>query len=708
MGVNMLSLGIRFYAVNEASGTVSKLKGELAGLDASLASSSKFANNMGFAQAAIGGAGLFMVRGMAAAVKEGAAFHFMMRSVEAITETTTQQMDVLYKKAIKVGADTIFDPADVASAMRFMAMAGQAPKLIEQSIAAATNMAGATMTALGGRGGSADIMTSALKAFGWSGERSNEMADVLTAASTKANVQLTDLGNSIRYVAATSRNLNIPMQDTVGMLMTLGNAGIQGSMAGTALENMYRYLANSVSDFASANAKASWAQMGLSKKDLVDAQGNLLPILDIITMISERIQGMGTVDTQNIFKNIFGVRGQRGAATVLRNLSEAKNFTGMLRDESQIGGGAERKMNMMMDSLGGALDKWKSNIEGFNASYAKVLEGPLMTFFKVITEALGRLTTFMETPLGGVLTKSISTGILLATTGIVVSLAKKGLAFALNTGNFKKDLPWMGVQNAAKYAAQTSVASSTLASSPYILGNTGYRINPGGGKTYTKNGRTMSSGLGMTDVNGREVTPGRGGTLWAVNSAGRKVRIPNSTATFSHSQGLNIVGRRAPVPALVNIRRFTPAPPAATMRTGFAALASRMGPIFGGILTALGPISAGLMVLGMVIPPLVALFSKNKEAIAENTAELKKINSVTPGQTEKLMLLSQYRIADIMLAYSKISTRLLLEGNGDLKALAALTAQGNVDANLALLLGQLNNQIGPAKIGANVFVNPIK
>lgn len=58
------------------------------------------------------------------------------------------------------------------------------------------------------------------------------------------------------------------------MIGTLGNAGIQGSMAGTSIRNMADYLTQSITNPNFKGAKAL-AKLGLGKQDFVDANGDL-------------------------------------------------------------------------------------------------------------------------------------------------------------------------------------------------------------------------------------------------------------------------------------------------------------------------------------------------------------------------------------------------------------------------------------------------
>ncbi len=423
-----IALGVRFYLKDQFSKPVRNMRTAMAGYRGEFQAFQENLRSARNVALGVAAAGAMATRGLYSAAMEGAEFLYIMKGVEAITEGTNQQMETLNSQAIKLGRATMFMPEQIASGMRFMAMAGQSATVIDQTIEAFTNLAGATMTPLGGKMGAADIGTNALKAFGWEAARSAEMSDILVAATTNANVSLLDLGNSIRYVSATSRNLQIPVQETIGLLMSLGNAGIQSSMAGTALENMYRYLARSLTGNASKKAREAWESMGIGRTDVTTAAGRFKPMVEILGMMNAAMEGMDPIEVQAIFRNIFGVRGVRGAATIARNLKEAGGFVGMLSDSSKIGGTAAEKMKIMMDSLKGSSDQLISAWKGVKVAFADATGKWLIPLMNGLKKIFIIITDIIKTPFGGFLA-SVTFAVVALTT-VVASLAAAFLTVA--------------------------------------------------------------------------------------------------------------------------------------------------------------------------------------------------------------------------------------------------------------------------------------
>ena len=180
-----------------------------------------------------------MAAGVADMISYGIEFVDTMTTVEAITEATTVQMTALKDVAMDLGAQTMFSSQDITSGMKYLAMAGNTAEEIKGMIRGATYAAGATGMALGGKGGAADVITNVMRTFQLSGEKAaNWVGDVMTKATLSANISMQDLAASIRYAAADMTNLGYTLPEVSAAIGTLGNMGIQGSMAGTALANM--------------------------------------------------------------------------------------------------------------------------------------------------------------------------------------------------------------------------------------------------------------------------------------------------------------------------------------------------------------------------------------------------------------------------------------------------------------------------------------
>ena len=99
---------------------------------------------------------------------------------------------------------------------------------------------------LSGNTTTSDIVTDALTAFGLSAADSGHFADVLAAASSNANTNVSMMGETFKYCAPVAGSLGFSCEDTAQAIGLMANSGIKGSQSGTALRAIMTALAGDV------------------------------------------------------------------------------------------------------------------------------------------------------------------------------------------------------------------------------------------------------------------------------------------------------------------------------------------------------------------------------------------------------------------------------------------------------------------------------
>lgn len=289
---------------------------------------------------------------------------------------------------------------DIASGMKYLAMAGNDANQIQQMISGAAMMANATGMELGGKGGTADLLTNIMRTFKLEGQNAaNVVGDQLTKAAMSSNVSMADLAESIKYSAASMVTLRQQLPQVAAMIGTLGNAGIQGSMAGTSIRNMADYLTQSLTNPNFKGAKAL-ARLGLSKQDFVDANGDLQDFAIILGKIEEATRGLSTIDQNAVFKSIFGVRGMRAAVAIMRDTEGYFELLNKIQNNSA--GFAEEVVGKRMETLAGKIDIVQSAAENLMTTFSEALgKNPIITgFLDMLGWAISQLRDLMATPFG--------------------------------------------------------------------------------------------------------------------------------------------------------------------------------------------------------------------------------------------------------------------------------------------------------------------
>ena len=177
---------------------------------------------------AIGGVGT-------AAVKTAADFDTAMSQVAAVSGATGEDFDKLRAKAREMGSKTKFSASEAAEAMNYMAMAGWKTEDMLDGIEGIMNLAAASGEDLAT---TSDIVTDALTAFGLSAKDSGHFADILAAASSNANTNVSMMGETFKYCAPIAGAMGYSAEDTAQAIGLMANSGIKGSQAGTALRTI--------------------------------------------------------------------------------------------------------------------------------------------------------------------------------------------------------------------------------------------------------------------------------------------------------------------------------------------------------------------------------------------------------------------------------------------------------------------------------------
>ena len=167
-----------------------------------------------------------------AAVKTTMSFDDSMAKVASISGATGDELQSLRDKAKEMGESTKFSASEAADAMQYMAMAGWKTEDMLDGISGIMNLAAASGEDLAT---TSDIVTDALTAFGLTAEDSGHFADILAAASSNANTNVSMMGETFKYVAPVCGALGYSADDASLAIGLMANSGIKASDAGTAL-----------------------------------------------------------------------------------------------------------------------------------------------------------------------------------------------------------------------------------------------------------------------------------------------------------------------------------------------------------------------------------------------------------------------------------------------------------------------------------------
>lgn len=327
--------------------------------------------------------------GMAEAYQYSAKVQDTIFMASKIAGATAEQQTEMMQLAQAVNAVTPLTAADIASGQRYLAMAGNTVEQIKDMTGPAAKLASILGQPFGGKGGVADLMTNIMSMYVIPSQQATKVTDDLYTAVTNANMSLTDLAQAITYAGADMANAGYDLRQTAAAIGVLGDMGIQGSSAGTALANMIRYLQLSLADQKKKGFSAL-TSLGLSPQDFFDAEGNLIRLDKVYRKFGEALMNKPLLERTKAFYNIFGVRGTRDISNQIRNMmSGSDKMTKILEQYDKNSGIVEQVTEERLKTPQGIIEAFKSNFENLVVNIGSTLAdvfNPILTVFTKISQ----------------------------------------------------------------------------------------------------------------------------------------------------------------------------------------------------------------------------------------------------------------------------------------------------------------------------------
>lgn len=305
-------------------------------------------------------------------------FDVDMSKVQAITRLSkeSRELAALRAQARELGANTAFTAGEAAQGQGFLAMAGFTPKAIRDAMPGVLDIAKAGGVEIAA---AADIGSNILTGFKLPANQMTRLGDVMVGTFTRANVDLQMLGETMKYVGPVAAGLGVDLETASAMAGKLGDAGIQGSMGGTAIRAILGRL-------ASPPKAANDALAALNVKT-ADAAGNLRSLPDILDELYKKTSKMGDATRSGYFKAIAGEEAF-AALTVLTEQAGSGKLQELIATLKQTQGEAGKVAKVMADNAIGDLDNLTSAWDDVGIQMMETENGPLRGLIQRVTEII--------------------------------------------------------------------------------------------------------------------------------------------------------------------------------------------------------------------------------------------------------------------------------------------------------------------------------
>ena len=318
-----------------------------------------------------------------AAVKTAADFDSAMSRVAAVSGATGSDFDKLRDKAREMGAKTKFSATEAADAMNYMAMAGWKTEDMLSGIEGVMYLAAASGEDLAT---TSDIVTDALTAFGLTAQDSGHFADVLAAASSNANTNVSMMGETFKYCAPIAGSLGFSVEDTAEAIGLMANAGIKSTQAGTSLRTIMTNLSGEVKICGDSIGEVTIATS--------NADGSMRDLSDILADCRIAFAGLSESEKAAAAESLVGKNAMSGFLALMNaGEGDINKLSGAI---DNCDGAAQNMADTMNDNLEGQLTILKSALEELALSFGQLLIPALREVVQWLQGFIGFLNSLPE------------------------------------------------------------------------------------------------------------------------------------------------------------------------------------------------------------------------------------------------------------------------------------------------------------------------
>jgi TP901 family phage tail tape measure protein len=322
----------------------------------------------------------------------------------------TDAFKELEDAARQLGATTEFTAAQAAQGLEEYAKAGidsaSAMGLLAGTAELATN-AGIEL------GQAADFSLTALDAFGMRSKNAAETVanlarvnDTLTAVVTSAKLDMEDFNETLKFTGPVAADVGASLEDMAAVTGLVAKAGIKGSLAGTALKNMYLGLAKQT-------PKATKVLKDLGVDAVDPLTGDVRDALSVLQDFARATEDMGNAQRLAAIDTVFGRRSISAVSKVMalgsdeidnyrKSLDEAKGSSSEMAGE--IRKSLENKLKTLKSAaielgfkfLEAFKEDGKSGIETLTAAIRKFDAKPIIEGMKQALKIIKEVFNFIK------------------------------------------------------------------------------------------------------------------------------------------------------------------------------------------------------------------------------------------------------------------------------------------------------------------------
>lgn len=285
----------------------------------------------------------------------------------AVLGTTADKMGRLTDSAIELGRKTQYTASEVTGLQTELAKLGFVePEILsmQESVLKFAAAVGTDLPSAAARAGAT------MRGFGLTAEETGRMLEVMAVSTSKSALSFNYLDSTLGKLVPVTKAYGFTTRDTIALLGTLANAGIDASSAGTALRRVFAELANEDSKLNKA--------LGKQPKTMEELVAGLQRL---------KAGGMGV-------KESFDLVGKYAGAAFAALVNGAEDCNTLYQELGNTNGALDEMYETMTHNVQGAVAEVKSAWEGFVLSL-RGSTGILYTVLTNVRDLIGELNYAM-------------------------------------------------------------------------------------------------------------------------------------------------------------------------------------------------------------------------------------------------------------------------------------------------------------------------
>ena len=303
------------------------------------------------------------------AFKTFTEFEFSMAKVRAISGATSDEFMNLTESAKELGRTTFFTAKQVAELQVNFSKLGFSADEILKVQAATLDLSMATGSDLAR---AATVAGSAVRGFGLDASEAGRVVDVMAVAFTSSALDIEKWQTSMTKVSAIAASIGVDIEGTAAVMGALADTGIEASIVGTSLRNIFLKMSNPTE----ALAKRIGFTVS-STEDMIEA----LKILKKSQIGQLEMQSL--VDKRQVI----------AMESMIKNVEEIEKYTTALNNAE----GAGREMSSIMEETSkGAFKKFQSALEGLYLALSERVAPAVNKLAEWMTTLAGSMTKVAE------------------------------------------------------------------------------------------------------------------------------------------------------------------------------------------------------------------------------------------------------------------------------------------------------------------------